>query len=179
MKTITIELSIESTQKALDYFENYKKRYFAMMDEICKRLAEYGLTNATAYFSEALYDGVKDVSVSVKKIRNGYSLIANGSTVLFLEFGTGIWWADDHPLAGELGMVRGSYGMGLGNNEWWIYSGQPGNAGGKLVEDPKTGRVHPNSTITHGNPANMPMYNAAQDMRRQIRRIAKEVFNGK
>lgn len=171
MKTITIELSKESCDKALKELQKYQKTVQAKLEEICKRVAEFGQIRAEIYFSQALYDGIPDTRLSVDKIDNGYALKASGTTVLFLEFGTGVHYPDDHPKAGELGIKHGTYGKGLGQNDYWFYTGQPGNAGGELAYG------HSNSTITHGNPANMPMYKSSKDMREQIRKIAVEVFS--
>ena len=170
MKTITIELSPSSCQKALKELQAYQAKFKSKLDEICKRLADFGLTKAQMYYASALYDGVKDVTVTVEKIENGYAVKASGATVLFLEFGAGVHYPNDHPKAGELGISHGSYGKGLGNNDYWFYTGQPGNAGGELAHG------HKNSTITHGNPANMSLYKASRDMRGEIQRIAQEVL---
>ena len=127
-------------------------------------------------FAAALYDGINDVSVepAEKKGNSWYAVKANGSTVLFLEFGTGVHYPDDHPE--HNGFLHGTYGKGLGANDYWFYTGQPGNAGGELATDPRTGYVHPNTTITHGNPANMSMYNAIRYLEGEFVRIAREVF---
>ena len=170
METITIELSPAGCDKALKKIERYQKSLQRKLDEICKRVADFGLVRAQENFDAALYDGVKDVTVEVDKIENGYAVRANGTTVLFLEFGAGVHYPNDHPKAGELGIAHGTYGKGLGNNDYWFYTGQPGNAGGVLANGRK------NTTITHGNPANMPMYNASKDMRGEIQRIAQEVL---
>ena len=135
-------------------------------------VAVHGRTRAQMYFAEALYDGVNDVTVSSKKEKDGYVVSANGKTVLFIELGTGIHYPDA-PLGeyeGAGGMTHGSYGKGLGNNDYWFYTGQPGNAGGELAHG------HPNSTITHGNPPNQPMYNTVKDLERELERVVLEVF---
>lgn len=170
MKSITIRLSPSSCDRALKQLGAYKTQASNKMDLLCKRLAEYGLTKAEVYFDAALYDGIKDVKLDVTKMDNGYSLIASGKTVAFLEFGAGVHYPNDHPKAGELGIEHGTYGKGKGANDYWFYTGQPGNAGGELAIG------HKNSTITHGNPANMPMFQTAQDIRGEIVRIAQEVF---
>ena len=171
MRTITIELSVESCNKALKELEEYRKKLKSALDEICKRVAEFGLTRAEMYFEQAPYDGIKDFHLEVKKISGGYSLIANGKTVLFLEFGAGVHYPNDHPKAGEMGIEHGTYGRGLGKNDYWFYTGQPGTAGGELAYG------HKNTTITHGNPASMPMYKSSKEMREEIKRIAEEVFS--
>lgn len=170
MKSITIRLSPSSCDRALKQLRAYKTQSSNKMDLLCKRLAEYGLTKAEVYFDAALYDGIKDVKLDVTKMDNGYALVASGKTVAFLEFGAGVHYPNDHPKAGELGIEHGTYGKGKGANDYWFYTGQPGNAGGELALG------HKNSTITHGNPANMPMFQTAQDIRGEIARIAQEVF---
>lgn len=170
MKSITIRLSPSSCDRALKQLRTYKTWSSRKADELCKRLAEYGRTKVEVYFDEALYDGTKDVKLDVTKTDNGYSLVASGKTVAFLEFGAGVHYPNDHPKAGELGIEHGTYGKGKGANDYWFYTGQPGNAGGELALG------HKNTTITHGNPANMPMFHTAQDMREEILRIAQEVF---
>lgn len=146
-------------------------------DELAKRLADYGVSQAQLNFSAALYDGINDVSVepAEKKGDGWYVVKANGSAVLFIEFGTGVHYPDSHPEPN--GFSHGTYGKGLGANDYWFYTGQPGNAGGVLATDPKTGYVHPNTTITHGNPANMSMYNAVKELERNFESIAREVFS--
>lgn len=171
MKRIVIDLSPEGCRDAVKELEQYQKSFKRKLDELCKRLAEYGLTKAQMYFDAALYDGVKDVSVTVEKIEGGYAVKASGSTVLFLEFGAGVHYPNDHPQAGEFGIEHGTYGRGLGANDYWFYTGQPGNAGGELAYG------HANTTITHGNPASMPMYYTAKDIRQEIAHIAREVFS--
>ena len=73
MRTITIELSVESCNKALKELEEYRKKLKSALDEICKRVAEFGLTRAEMYFEQAPYDGIKDFHLEVKKISGGYS----------------------------------------------------------------------------------------------------------
>ena len=97
-------------------------------------------------------------------------IIAETDHSIFVEFGTGVHYPNSHPQAGEFGIAHGTYGRGLGNNDYWFYTGQPGNAGGELAYG------HTNSTITHGNPANMPMYNTGKDMKNEIMRIVRDVF---
>lgn len=170
--TYEIDLSdkgIKELQKGLKEYDKWLKE---KTNELCKRLAEYGVERAEAYFGYAEYDGINDVTVEPAKKRgdNCYVVKANGSAVLFIEFGTGIFYPDDHPEAAEHGMVHGMYGKGLGNNEYWFYTGQPGNAGGELAHG-KT-----NTTITHGNRANASMYFARKDVEAEIARVVREVF---
>ena len=173
-RVYNIELSkadIRDLQKGLREYREWVKKKTA---ELSRRLAEIGVERAELYFSQALYDGVNDVTVSkVSKGKNTWVVRANGATVLFIEFGTGVHYPNaplDEYLNAE-GMVHGSYGRGLGNNDYWFYTGQPGNAGGELAHG------HRNTTITHGNPANMSMYNAVKDLEFALDQIVREVFS--
>ena len=179
MKRLEVDLSekgIKTIQKELKERQKWEKK---KAEELAKRLAELGVERAELHFGAALYDGVNDVKVTKKHNGNAhYTVMANGQAVLFIELGTGIHYPDA-PLGeyqGAEGMTHGSYGKGLGNNDYWWYTGQPGNAGGELAKDPLTGYVHPNSTITHGNPPNQPMYMTVRELEQEFARIVKEVF---
>ena len=98
--------------------------------------------------------------------------MAVGKAVLFIEFGTGVTYPDDHPEAEELGMKRGEYGQGHGKQHSWGYYGDPGTNG--VLKEKKNGGF---VVITHGNPANMPMYETVKELQDQLTGIAKEVFS--
>ena len=173
MKRIEVDLSekgIKTLQKELKEQQKWTEK---KIDELAKRLAELGVEKAEINFGAALYDGVNDVKVTKKHDGKGqYTVMANGQAVLFIELGTGIHYPDA-PLGeyqGAEGMTHGSYGKGLGNNDYWFYTGQPGNAGGELAHG------HKNSTITHGNPPNQPMYMTVRELEQEFARIVKEVF---
>ena len=91
---------------------------------------------------------------------------------LFIEFGTGVTYPDDHPEAEELGMKRGEYGQGHGKQHSWGYYGDPGTNG--VLKEKKNGGF---VVITHGNPANMPMYETVKELQDRLTEIAKEVFS--
>lgn len=169
MKKYTVRLSHNDIEYLKARFEDADKYLRDRCDELCRRLAEMGVANARLHFFEALYDGINDAEVHLEKRDGGYAVVANGNSVLFIEFGAGVHYPDSHPEAN--GMAHGTYGKGLGKNDWWIYNGLPGNAGGALVE----GRS--NATITHGNPANMPMYNTVKELEQELERMVKDVFD--
>lgn len=171
-RQITVDLSTSGIKDLKKELKDYDKWLKKKSEELCEKLANLGVTRAQMYFAEALYDGINDVNVSAKRESDGYTVRASGTTVLFIELGTGIHYPDA-PLGeydGAGGMTHGSYGKGLGNNGYWFYTGQPGNAGGELAHG------HQNSTITHGNPPNQPMYNTVKDLERELERVVLEVF---
>lgn len=165
----TIDLSFKDIEYLKARFDDAKKALDRMTDEACKRLAYIGLDKAKLHFFEAAYDGINDADVTVEKVSNGYAVKASGQSVLFIEFGAGMHYPANHPE--PHGFTHGTYGKGYGKNDYWFYTGMPGNAGGERAE----GRI--NTTITHGNPANMPMYTTVKDLEGEIERIVKEVFD--
>lgn len=136
-----------------------------------ERLAQEGYEVASAGFASAEYDGTNDVTVSVEDRGKIKAVVAVGGTVLFIEFGTGVTYPDNHPEAKELGMLRGEYGKGRGKQSTWGYYGEPGTNGTVAGERAKGTLV-----LTHGNPANMPMYNAVKELELRLGEIVKEVF---
>lgn len=172
-KVISVDLSSDGIKTLQRELAGRKKWLERKTGELCKRLADMGVQKASINFNAALYDGINDATVTVEpRGENAYAVKANGASVLFIELGTGIHYPDA-PLGeyrGADGMTHGSYGKGLGKNDYWFYTGQPGNAGGELAHG------HSNSTITHGNPPNMPMYNTVKELEQELARVVKEVF---
>lgn len=131
------------------------------------RLSYIGAFRARVDFTSALYAGENDVEVSVEPKENGFEIVATGQAVLFIEFGTGIK-NPEHPQGSEFGYIHGTYGQGKGANEnGWTYYGVQGNAGKPVREGVYR---------TLGNPPARAMYNSAKEMRNEIYRIAREVF---
>ena len=161
---------IDELIAAVDEYERWLK---SCAEELVRRLAERGYEISSAGFESAVYDGEQGgVTVSVENRGELHkAVIALGETVLFIEFGTGITYPDVHPEAAKNGMIRGSYGLGHGKQQTWGYYGEPGT-NGKVVRETNKGTL----VLTHGNPANMPMYNGAKAMREEIAALVKEIF---
>lgn len=136
------------------------------------RLTGEGYQIASAGFARAVYDGTDDVRVTVEE-RDSHTraLVAVGGAVLFIEFGSGVTYADTHPEAAQQGMTRGGYGQGKGKRAAWGYYGDPGSNG--QVKTKANGRE---VVITRGNPANMSMYETAQALKDLLPGLAREVF---
>lgn len=158
-KTIHIDLMDSSSiDRAIHELRDYQQWLERKAGELAERLAEYGLTRVEMGYAAALYDGDKQVSVTVeKRDENTYAIVASGATVLILEFGAGVTYGYGHPQAGEFG-----YGP-------TTYPGQTHAA------DPK-GWWIPGGEHTYGNPPSMTMYRTAKELEQEVERIAKEVF---
>lgn len=173
MKTVKVPLSQRGIDTLLREIESYtvwlKERSQVLLD----RIAQAGFEVASARFTKAAYDGTNDTSVSMETRSEGVrAVVAVGASVLFIEFGTGVTYPDNHPQAAELGMKRGEYGQGHGKQSSWGYYGDPGTNG--VVKMKKDGST---VVITHGNPANMPMYETVKELEAMLPELVKEVFS--
>lgn len=171
---IRVSLNPDSIDAAIRQLEDYRKGLETKAQLLCERLAAAGYEIANFGFGSAQYDGTNDVSVELMAEDNKLVIRASGEVVMFVEFGAGVYYADDYPaevksrVPGIVG--RGQYGKGHGKQNTWAYYGD--DAGTNGWKNPKK----PGLVFTHGNPANMPMYNASKDMRSQVEQIAREVF---
>ena len=91
-------------------------------------------------------------------------MICQCNDPLLIEFGSisqyiGHLGSSPLPKGKELGYTRGAYGKGLGNNYFCFYYAVSGEA-----------------VMSHGTQATMPVYKAGIEMRRQVLKIAREVF---
>lgn len=172
-KVIKVQLTEQSINRAIKELESYKKWLLEKTKEFLKALADEGVEIASANFQNAIYDGTNDVTCSVEERgKDKVAVVAVGSATLFIEFGTGVKYADTHPEAGKNGMVRGEYGHKLGRLEkGWRYSGAPGSNGEVITEGKHAGEVH-----TYGNPANMSMYSTMKELEEKFEEIARRVF---
>lgn len=157
----TVDLSTSGINKLIGVFGGYKKWLDEKSEELARRLAEIGAQRAEINFAASYYDGdFEYIKPTVEKRGHlSYVVRAEGKTVLFIEFGTGLI-GDGHPEPNGYG--PGTYpGKGHWNQPsgWWYTA-------------PGGGSEH-----THGNPPNMPMYNAVREVEMEIDRIVKEVFS--
>lgn len=172
-QTINVPLSIPAYDSLIRKIKDLGNWQSDRAIVFADRLAQEGMEIASVKFSQAVYDGTNDVSVTVEPRGNNVrAVVATGGATLFIEFGTGVTYPDNHPEAGELGMKRGEYGQGHGKQHSWGYYGDPGTNG--VLKEKKNGGF---VVITHGNPANMPMYETVKELQDRLTEIAKEVFS--
>lgn len=151
--------SIENAERIV---RQYKKDFVTKEAEFTRRLAEIGVSVASAGFSTADYDGVNDVTVSMEKTATGYNVVASGKTVGFIEFGTGVRYPEwDGSDVGYTPPPHGSYGKGQGKNPhgWW-FRGSDGAV----------------ARHTYGNMPAEAMLTARNQMIEQVIAIAREVW---
>ncbi len=163
MKKIVVPLSVDGIDRLQKELKKYQAWQQRKAKELAERLAMLGASTASIRFSRAVYTGVKDANVSVVAAPNGYTVKADGESVLFIEFGSGVTYGSGHPEAQEFGMGPGTYPNGKGHWDdprgWYL----PKENGG----------MH-----TYGNPPAMPMYEARKAIEQELPRIVREVFSG-
>ena len=174
-KVIQFGLDAKDITRAIREIEAYKQEFLKKVDVYRNRLAEEIKTLASIGFNSAIVDDViqggssrrASVQVSVSDKGTISVVVADGEDAVWCEFGSGVYHngsvgSSPNPYGKDLGFTIGSYGKGYGKGQVWGYYTDP---------DSKTGLV-----LTHGTPASMPMYNAAQEVLRKSVAIAKEVF---
>ena len=150
-----------SIDSAVKQIAEYKKDFLAKEKLFVKRLGEIGVSVATAGFAVADYDGIKDVRVRLEWSGNRAVVIAEGETVGFIEFGTGV----RYPEWNNSGMKytppkHGTYGKkrGARPNGWYFKPGE--------------GAVQ----HTYGNMPAEAMRTARDEMIEKVIKIAREVW---
>ena len=170
-KIINIDLlNNRSLDKAIQQLREYQNSLNDKCTEFVRRLAEVGIPVIDENRAAAQGDSDKGHNTYIKINSFGsYSqaeLICEGKDLLFIEFGSGVYLnghlgSSPHPKGEELGYTIGSYGKGQGKNDFWFYYADSGEA-----------------VMSHGTQATMPVYKAGLEIKRQILKIAREVFGG-
>ena len=162
MKIVVNPFDQKSITAALKQVQQYKKDFVVKEQEFVRKLAEIGVHVAQVGFATADYDGTNDVVVSMVKTANGYSVVASGETVGFIEFGTGVKYPEwDNTEMDYTPPKHGTYGKGQGKNPWGWWFKQ--NDGGK-------------ATHTYGNMPAEAMRTARDEIVENVLRIAREVW---
>lgn len=167
---VKIRLNTTSIYEAIDQIEEYKASMERKCAEFARRLGELGLDVVRAAYVGAAYAGTNDIEVHLEFEGDKCKIVASGSTLGFVEFGTGV----AYPLgefADQAGAPpHGSYGQGRGaTGNKWVYKGEPGTLG-----EPDSKR--PGLVWTKGNPPANAFPQAVEAMKAEAERIAREVF---
>ena len=161
-KIISVSLDTASISAAVQELRDYAKWIERKTAELTRRLSDMGAVNVSLGFSRAFYTGDNSVTVTVEQQgENSYSIVANGKAVAFIEFGAGVTYGYGHPRPTLEGNAMGPGTYPSDKGHW---------------NNPK-GWYIPGGEHTYGNPPSMPMYSTATDLRRDLERIAREVFS--
>lgn len=150
-----------SIDSAIKQLQEYKKDFLAKEKIFVKRLAEIGVSVASTGFAVADYDGINDVTVRLEWNGNKATVIAEGETVGFIEFGTGIRFPEwDNSGMDYTPPKHGTYGKGHGARpKGWYFK-------------PGEGAVQ----HTFGNQPAEAMRTARDVMIEKVTQIAREVW---
>ena len=157
---IECTLTASSLAKAAKELEQYAESLTAKTEKLVQSLGELGAEKADAYL---IHEDTGETRNSIQFTHEGTSgNVSVGGAAVWIEFGTGVIANSGntpHPKKDEVGAVGwGEYGHGLGKGKWWFIN--------------KNGE----KKWTSGIQMNPFMYSASQDMRRDLLKIAKEVF---
>jgi hypothetical protein len=168
-----IHMKVSGLEETIQHVDRVHRSLISKQKQMLEKLAAIGVETASIKFISAQYDGFNDVKVSEPEWidENKLQIVASGQAVGFIEFGTGVHYAERHPKADEFGAIRGGYGQHKGLKNSWGYYGDPGTNGKEVAK--KNGQV---VVITNGNPPARAMYDAGKEMRSRILEIAKEVY---
>ena len=164
MRVITSDLSPQGIKKMRDALEQSAHVVNVQTELFVKELAELGIPVIDKRIMEATGDFNDSYNTRIELSRHGSvyraDLILEGADVVFIEFGTGVYYNDHlhsspHPKGEEFGYTIGDYGYGQGANESWLT---------------------PEGVVTHGIEASMPIYSAYLHIIDRFIEIARETF---
>lgn len=142
--------------------EDYKNSLKPRADALLKALADAGCEAVNVTYGSWPYTGPRDVEVTVEHLGElRYAIVAGGETMLFLEFGAGVYLGGGHP--DPMGYGPGTYpGEGHWNDPrgWYLPKSALGESG-----------VH-----TYGNAPSAAMYHTAKSLRAMLKQAVKGVF---
>lgn len=159
MPTITMELSPDSINKAVNELKEYANSGGKKMQQLMEKLAVIGLSTARVKFQEGAVGENVAPDVFVERTEKGFKIIAQGGDVYIIEFGAGNA-AGIHPDSENAPVDTSPGSLSRRNTGEYAHYGSWHYHGEKYTEIP----------------AAMPMYHATREMERNIRKIAKEVF---
>lgn len=162
MRIVIDPFDKKSINNAIKQVKAYKKDFKKKEREFVKRLAEIGVSVATTGYELADYDGVKDVTVRLRRQGNKVAVIAKGKTVGFIEFGTGVKYPEwDGAGLDYTPPAHGTYGAGHGKQPygWWFNQSKGAEA-----------------RHTYGNHPAEAMLTARNDIVEKVTQVAREVW---
>ena len=173
-KIINIDvLDEQSLNRAIQELEEYRIKFEENVEVYRMYVAEVARKYVDTLFSSTTVDDLvgtgesrqAQVSVTVEHGDTISTVIASGQDAVFVEFGAGVYHngsagSSPHPMGAKMGYTIGGYGQGKGKGKVWGFYHEGLN---EVI-------------LTHGTPAQMPMYNAMLLIRSELQSIARRVF---
>lgn len=163
-----MKIEIDGFDTVIKRLEGINEKKF---ETILDRVTDVGVQEASLVFSSAMYDGINDVVVSKEMQEDSADIIASGNSVAFIEFGSGVHYQEEYPNKPSGVAPIGTYGMGNGSRDWWIFRD---NGGTGTPFEKIDGFI-----ITHGNPPAKAMISASKEMKKRVGKITREELRKK
>ena len=168
-KVFNITLSQTSIQDAISKLRQYRTDLDTSMTLLSEEVGKIVQRDAQNMFDGAIADDLTEKSggavmaeVNVESEPNGNesTVTAYGNDAVSVEFGTGVHHnggagSSPHPRGAMYDMLIGEYGKKQGRKDKWA--------------------IAPN-VWSYGTPARMPMYNALEQVQKEVPNIAKQVM---
>lgn len=150
-------------QHLLNKLERIKKAIDTDIPATINKVVEDRGKNAAEGFATADYTGDNDVSVTVDRTdENTWQINAEGTKVLFIEYGSGITWKHDSQFGNYSAYPPKSWSLGPNGKGWLSEEKIAKYHGWWRLPSPDGGQ----STIfTNGNPSNNVMFTTFKAIR--------------
>lgn len=167
-KKIKSNLSIGQIRKLQQEIKALDKRINDKNVVFVRELAKLGIPIIDTKIAQAQGDSDKSHNTYIELTAGSTyvvgKLVVEGRDLLFIEFGAGVHYngsvgTSPNPKGEERGYTIGSYGLGKGSQDSWIYKAPTGEW-----------------VRSYGTEATMPVYSASQEIRDKIKETAKRVF---
>lgn len=163
MRTIRFELSPSSAREAARAVEEYRRALLRKLEELLRRLAEAGVDAAVRVVPEDTGELAASISVE-QRGSSDYLVVAACGHAAYVEFGTGVvgkgTYAGELPAGWGYDERRTPAAHDPADPSRWYYYDRDGNL-----------------RSTRGQRASGFMLAASEEMRREVARIAREVFS--
>ncbi len=174
---IEFSLDDKSLTDAIDKIKKYRRDFKQKCERVVSELADIGYQTAYRILSDHVFDGSTLSSLRVEQVAgadNVFVVSARSEAILLLEFGSGLPAArSPHPDAAKHHMGAGTMSeKGHWNDpNGWYYPTDDPRLINKYNSAGTQGYGH-----SKGMAPQMPFYNAARDIERQIADVVGRVF---
>lgn len=158
---------MQGTKKLLKEVSRLKQAINVSVPSAVGREVTNHAKNAQAEYHDSIYTGKNDVVVNPVKVRAGeWQIVASGTALLFIEFGTGITYTRSNPLEHPYNFA----------GSWSIEHGQYLTDSEKLAK--YKGGWPLRHKVTYGNPSANVMYNTSRIVESTMAAVVESTIKG-
>lgn len=171
---VEVPLSVEGIGQAEDEIDKYAERINRQIRDFLQALVNEGMEIYQAYIANAdTLSPIREFNVEQKTDAHSAYFKVTDKIAVFIEFGTGLAGKSaPHPQAGDVGW---GYNLGehIAEDGSWFYPSDE-NDPNPYKWHTKDGKIY--AWTRQGIPSRPYIHYTADDMRREIPKIAKEMF---